>query len=172
MMAKRGGMTKSWTPLSQSEYGSSSELDAAAAGSGKKKMGPVPFYSLYALGFTALLAKTLLKHPLFPPALDSLSWNNQWLITTVSADPTVSPCLAPFRPKPRPDPQNQTQILNLTPNCGPHPKRDPHSAVRWWTTTVPRWLCVGLSCHQKHAAMACCGLLDACFWGRRFVAFT
>ena len=110
MMTKRGGMMRSWTPLSTSENESSSELDAAAAkSSGKKKIGPVLFYSLYALGFTALLAKTLIKHPLFPPALDSLSWNNQWLITTVSTEPRPMTTLPrnpgpTSRPKPEPKP--------------------------------------------------------------------
>merc|ERR1711924_206317 len=43
----------------------------------------VLFFSAYAAGFTALLVRTLMKHPLIPPATESLAWNSAWLITTV-----------------------------------------------------------------------------------------
>uniref|UniRef100_A0A7S2BJE2 DUF2834 domain-containing protein n=1 Tax=Haptolina brevifila TaxID=156173 RepID=A0A7S2BJE2_9EUKA len=41
------------------------------------------FYSLYALGFTALLLKTLTAFPLIPPSPGSSAWCRGWLWTTI-----------------------------------------------------------------------------------------
>jgi len=44
---------------------------------------PAAAFSLYAIGFTVLLTRTLMSFPLIPPSPNSLAWCRSWLITTV-----------------------------------------------------------------------------------------
>ena len=49
---------------------------------GSAKLGALA-YSLYAIGFGALLIKTLRAFPLIPPSINSLLWCRSWLWTTI-----------------------------------------------------------------------------------------
>ena len=60
------------------------DLMAAAPAAPEPPAGGAIAYSLYALGFAALLIKTLCAYPLIPPSPNSLLWCRAWLWTTVA----------------------------------------------------------------------------------------
>jgi len=57
---------------------------AVKAAARTRVLAGAAFYSLIALGFTALLLRTLKSFPLIPPSPSSLLWCRSWLWTTVA----------------------------------------------------------------------------------------
>merc|ERR1712087_709658 len=53
----------------------------------------IAFYSALGLCFFALLASTLMAHPLFPFRMDDVDWTAAWLLTTVGDFYTSTWCL-------------------------------------------------------------------------------